>query len=305
MVRFLSPDFQQGEKNSQAKITESDVLDIFRWRIEGVPVSEIANRVDLSGGSVRNILSRERWSHVPIATEVVDIVRGMLPNRVHLCARGESDRREYGHSVNRLDHCSACAEDDRVMRDVIDRGDVCPAEPRTGLWHRLGSFPGDRDVCITPRGWLRYLRVGTLPPLVAALLILFPSMVGSQGVVETVLLRWEDPSVDPGASGFVVHLEQGGSVVDTVYMVGDGSMTEMDRVYSVFLEVGPGETHVSVSAFAPEGTFVLPWSEGSEVRTYNATTLCDRADFTGDGIVGGPDFGVFRSVFGLSCDSGW
>jgi len=153
---------------------------------------------------------------------------------------------------------------------------------------------------MAPRRWLHRLRVGSLPPLLALLLLAVDA--SAQGTAETVLLRWVDPSPDPGATGFVVHLEVGEVVTDLAYAVGDGSMSEDGRVYSVFVGIGPGETHVSVSATAAEGVFATTWSEGSEVRTYQPTTLCSRADFTADGIVGGPDFGIFAGVFGRICD---
>ena len=152
---------------------------------------------------------------------------------------------------------------------------------------------------MAPTKWLRRLLVGSLPSLLLAALCAVD--VSAQGVAETVLLRWLDPSPEPGATGFIVHLEANGIVTHLAYTVGDGALSENGRVYSVFLDIGPHETHVAVSAVAVEGVFANTWSDGSEVRTYHSTTLCDRSDFTSDGIVGGPDFGVFASQFGMTC----
>ena len=148
--------------------------------------------------------------------------------------------------------------------------------------------------------WLRWLRVDAIPPL--ALVLALTLEASAQGIAEPVLLRWLDPSPDPGATGFIVHVERNGTVEDSIHEVGDGSMSEDGRVYSTIVVVGPGETNVSVSATADEGVFATTWSEGSEVRTYHPTTLCDRSDFTADGIVGGPDFAIFASQFGGVCE---
>ena len=149
------PKFQRGKNNSQAKITESDVPKIFQWRIKGVPVREIADRVGLRCTSIRSILSRDSWAHVPVSENAMRRVREMRPNRIHRCARNRSDRREYGHALNLLDHCRVCAEEDRTMRRVLARGDVCPVELRPGLWHRLGTFPRKNDVCSVPQSCCR------------------------------------------------------------------------------------------------------------------------------------------------------
>ncbi len=54
-------------------------------------------------------------------------------------------------------------------------------------------------------------------------------------------------------------------------------------------------TEVAVRSVGLDGAV----SDASNYRTY---PWCGDADFTGDGIVGGPDFGVFRSLYGQSCE---
>jgi len=81
------------------------------------------------------------------------------------CHRGAFERRQWGHVVNRLDHCRACHETDRAHRRIIAIGDAGQLpEPRPALWERLGTFPSDHDVATAPSAWLRYLRVGSTPP---------------------------------------------------------------------------------------------------------------------------------------------
>jgi hypothetical protein len=53
-----------GTKQTQAKIRESDVLEIFRLRSEGFKLKDIAARFSISIAKVHQILAGKNWKHV-------------------------------------------------------------------------------------------------------------------------------------------------------------------------------------------------------------------------------------------------
>lgn len=54
-----------GTRNSQAKITDDDVLEIRRLVADGVRRKEVAARFGICGSSVDNIVNGTTWKHVP------------------------------------------------------------------------------------------------------------------------------------------------------------------------------------------------------------------------------------------------
>lgn len=61
--RGSRPD-QAGSANSQAKVTESIVVEIRRLAEAGSSIAELARRFSVSPGCVGGIVKRRRWAHV-------------------------------------------------------------------------------------------------------------------------------------------------------------------------------------------------------------------------------------------------
>ena len=143
--------------------------------------------------------------------------------------------------------------------------------------------------------------------LVIASLILLSCASHAQGLPTVELLRWQDQAISGETAGFVVHMEDNTGAVEHEYPIGDPSLTEENSVYSVFVLIGPDQTHISVSAYTfAGGQYSIPWSEGSMVRTYNPQppliqTDCERADLDENGVVGATDWATFMRYFGKRC----
>jgi hypothetical protein len=65
----------KGEQNSRATLKDSDVIEMFRLRSEGVSGKEIAEQIGTSQGNVSMILARKKWKHVPIPAEYLPPAR--------------------------------------------------------------------------------------------------------------------------------------------------------------------------------------------------------------------------------------
>lgn len=55
-----------GEKNAKAKLSDSDILEMFRLRNIGLKLSEIADNFGVTKANVSLILRRKTWIHVEI-----------------------------------------------------------------------------------------------------------------------------------------------------------------------------------------------------------------------------------------------
>ena len=54
---------QRGSRNHAAKLTESDIAEIRRLRIDGLLQREIADRFDVNRSLISMVLSGQRWAH--------------------------------------------------------------------------------------------------------------------------------------------------------------------------------------------------------------------------------------------------
>lgn len=54
-----------GEKHGRAVLTERSVREIRTFRSDGVPTTEIARRFSIHPATVRRIVSRKLWRHIP------------------------------------------------------------------------------------------------------------------------------------------------------------------------------------------------------------------------------------------------
>ena len=61
--RLMGPGPRSGEKNGRSKLSESDVLDIFK-RVKETPISYLAKEYSISRTVIKNIESGKFWSHV-------------------------------------------------------------------------------------------------------------------------------------------------------------------------------------------------------------------------------------------------
>lgn len=56
---------QQGEKSSNAKLTEANVISIKQFVRDGIPRSEIAKQFNVSLSTIAMIIQGRRWAHIP------------------------------------------------------------------------------------------------------------------------------------------------------------------------------------------------------------------------------------------------
>lgn len=63
--KHRGPSRYKGEKNHLAKLTDADVLEIRRRAAEGAVLGEMARRYGVSAPTIREVVLRLRWTHVP------------------------------------------------------------------------------------------------------------------------------------------------------------------------------------------------------------------------------------------------
>lgn len=61
--------------------TEADIPEIFRLRLEGVSLSEIAEHYGVFPSSIRRILNREAYKRVPVPEEMIRAVQELRYTR--------------------------------------------------------------------------------------------------------------------------------------------------------------------------------------------------------------------------------
>lgn len=54
-----------GESNSQAKLTNADIVEIRKLSADGVSQRKIAKQFGVNQTGISAIVTRKRWSHVP------------------------------------------------------------------------------------------------------------------------------------------------------------------------------------------------------------------------------------------------
>ena len=136
----------------------------------------------------------------------------------------------------------------------------------------------------------------------AVAFLFFSSSTADGQAVYRKHIRWMDPNPNIGG-GFVLHIVgPSGDIEDVVYPIENPELGRHGNVYGVFLDIDEGETCVAVSRFGDTGE----WSDSSRTWCFRhddpETPLCQRADLNRDGIVGGPDYSLFASVFGQRCE---
>lgn len=62
----------RGERNGRAKLTETDVVDIFKAHAGGERIFLLARRFGVTSTSIRRVLLRERWGWVAVPQSVLD-----------------------------------------------------------------------------------------------------------------------------------------------------------------------------------------------------------------------------------------
>ena len=111
-----------------------------------------------------------------------------------------------------------------------------------------------------------------------------------------------DPNPHDGG-GFILHIiKPEGGMEDVVYPMEDPELLRYGIAYGTFIQIGEGETCVSVSRFMEDGSWSLPSRTWCFEHDEPEITTCQRADLNRDGIVGGPDYSLFASVFGQRCE---
>lgn len=70
--RFVKLRVLRGEENLMAKLSQREVIEVFKLRASGMTLNQIAETYDCWPAAISRILNRTRWAHVEIPDELFE-----------------------------------------------------------------------------------------------------------------------------------------------------------------------------------------------------------------------------------------